>query len=121
MKIILETSLENFEFWSGAKDTAEEIRNNGGDWKAVENEIEEKYPEGITDTQLNDLFWFESELILDIAGVEEEEEEEEYKRPEDCETFNEFCDQFATCSICPWKGKECYDYFKQLKEGGNNG
>lgn len=118
MKIIIETDLENFEFWSGAKNTADKINENGGDWEAVEAELELQYPEGITDTALNDLFWFDPEYILQIAGVEEEEEE---KEPEDCEIFEEFCDQFATCNSCPLKNVDhCSQYFYELKEGQNN-
>ena len=32
--------------------------------------IDECYPEGLTDTQLNDLLWFDSDWILQNLGVE---------------------------------------------------
>ena len=41
------------------------------------------YPDGMTDTQVNDLFWFEEDFIAQILGyrnweeLEEDEEEEE--------------------------------------------
>lgn len=68
MTIKTEQSLRNFEFWSGAKSnaammTAEEL---GG----VENELEELYPDGMTDTEINDLFWFDFDYVCDLIGLE---------------------------------------------------
>ena len=51
-------TLRNFDAWSGAVDTKETIINEGKD-KDFDYLIEELYPDGITDTQLNDLLWFE--------------------------------------------------------------
>ena len=34
------------------------------------------YPDGLSDTELNDLLWFEPEQIYDWLGIEEEEEED---------------------------------------------
>jgi hypothetical protein len=42
-----------------------------------ENLIEELYPDGLTDTALNDLLWFDSEFIFESLGINEEEEETE--------------------------------------------
>ena len=76
MKIISEVSISNFESWSGAKETQKTIIEND-----KENEfdflIEELYPDGLTDTQLNDILWFESDWVFENLGIEEEEEEEE--------------------------------------------
>ncbi|MDD4353596.1 MAG: hypothetical protein PHN56_04005 [Candidatus Nanoarchaeia archaeon] len=70
------TTLANFEAWSGAKDTKETILNAG---KAEEFDylIEELYPEGLSETQLNDILWFEPDWIYETLGISEEEEEEE--------------------------------------------
>ena len=76
MKITTETSLRNFDAWSGAKDTKETILNARKE-DDFESYIEELYPDGCTDTELNDLLWFESEEIFKYLGIEEEEEEEE--------------------------------------------
>ena len=35
------------------------------------------YPDGIDETQLNDILWFDSELVYEMLGISEEEEEEE--------------------------------------------
>lgn len=34
------------------------------------------YTDGMTDTELNDLLWFESEWIFENLGISESEEEE---------------------------------------------
>lgn len=72
MKIISETSISNFETWSGAKETQRLIIEND-----KENEfdalIEELYPDGLTDTQLNDLLWHDSEWCLEQLGITEDE------------------------------------------------
>ena len=66
MKIICETSLENFEAWSGGKDTMNDLSHS--DCERLEQHIEELYPDGITDTQLNDFLWFERDTIADLLG-----------------------------------------------------
>lgn len=77
MKTINENqTLKNFDAWSGAKDTKQTILDNGME-QDFENLIGELYPDGLTDTQLNDLLWFDSEWIFDSLGITEEEETEE--------------------------------------------
>ena len=79
MKIYTEKSLADFEWWSGAKNTAETIEEKLGmkGWEQLEVILEDQYPDGIDETNLNDLLWFEPELIFEWLGIEEEEEEEE--------------------------------------------
>ncbi len=67
MKIINEISLENFEFWSGAENTAEKLTSK--QFETVESVLEDMYPDGMTATELNDLFWFESERVYEMAGA----------------------------------------------------
>jgi hypothetical protein len=76
MTITYDLDLANFGAWSGAKDTLETIVNNDLT-SEVEQLLEELYPNGMTETELNDLLWFESEWIFDSIGFSEEEEEEE--------------------------------------------
>ena len=64
-------TLEKFEAWSGAVDTKNLIISLGLE-EEFEGLIDELYPKGLTDTQLNDLLWFDSEWILETLGVEEE-------------------------------------------------
>ena len=75
MKIYSETSLVSFNFWSGAKDNAEELTSE--QLEQIEAELEELYPDGMSETELNDLFWFDIDWLKELVGIEEEEEEEE--------------------------------------------
>ena len=76
MKIYKELDLTNFEPWSGAIDTYNTIYN-ANKLDDLELLLEELYPDGIDETQLNDLLWFESDWLLESLGISEEEEEEE--------------------------------------------
>ena len=75
MKIYKEESLRNFEFWSGAKENAKEFTDKHLD--QIETILEDMYPDGMDETEINDLFWFEPETIREWLGIEEEEEEED--------------------------------------------
>jgi hypothetical protein len=88
MKIISEISISQFEAWSGAIDTQKKIveTNNVENFDSY---IEELYPDGLTDTELNDLLWFDSENILNDLGINEEEAEEEAEEETDEETDEE--------------------------------
>lgn len=70
MKIYQEKSLRNFEFWSGAKRTADILWEKLGyeAFDTIENELEMEYPEGMSDTQINDLFWFDTDYIATLLG-----------------------------------------------------
>ena len=76
MKIYNETGLYNFKAWCGAVDTLDRIIEEG---KADELEavLEELYPDGIDETQLNDILWFEPEWCFEVCGIETEEEDDE--------------------------------------------
>ena len=69
------TTLVNFDAWSGAVDTKERIIQEG---KADEfdNLIDELYPDGLSETQLNDILWFEEDWIFEMLGILDEEEDE---------------------------------------------
>ena len=71
MKITSEMSLKNFKAWSGAKDTLNKLIELD---KCDELEfiLDDLYPDGLTDTQLNDILWFDDELIYETLGIEEE-------------------------------------------------
>jgi hypothetical protein len=77
MKTINENlTLADFDAWSGAKDTKETILN-AGKGEDFDSLIEELYPDGLTDTNLNDILWFESDWIFKSLGISEDEEETE--------------------------------------------
>ena len=71
MKIYSETPLHNFEFWSGAKDRACLLTYEELD--EIESILELEYQDGISDTELNDLFWFDFNYICKLIGLSEEE------------------------------------------------
>ncbi len=68
MKIYKEHSLTDFDFWSGAKDTVKYLTDE--DLDTIEEILEELYPEGMDEAELNDLFWFEDNLIAEWLGYE---------------------------------------------------
>ena len=87
MKIISETSLDRFEAWSGGRDTLDVLieKDLCDQLEAMlENDI---FPDGCTDTELNDLLWFERDTIAEWLGFsdwdelengsEEDEEDED--------------------------------------------
>lgn len=71
MTITYELDLNRFEAWSGAKDTLERIQREGK-CAELENVLEELYPDGMTETELNDLLWFESETVYEWLGIRSE-------------------------------------------------
>lgn len=81
MKIYTEQSLSNFEFWSGAKENAKELTDQQFD--TLEAILEDMYPEGCTDTTINDLMWFEFDTIKEWLGIEDEDEEESEDETQD--------------------------------------
>lgn len=68
MRIVKEISVENFEGWSGANDTIEVIEK-AGKVDEFDNLIEELYPDGLSETSLNDLLRFDYEWIYETLGI----------------------------------------------------
>lgn len=83
MKIYYEKSLSDFEFWSGAKDRTKFLTIE--DFDTIETIIEDLYPDGIDETKLNDLFWFEEDTIAEWLGFSSWEELEASKSDEESE------------------------------------
>ena len=74
MKIYSEKSLYNFDFFGGANDNALKLTVEQLD--EVERMLEDIYPDGMSESELNDLFWFDFDQICDWLGIEEDEDEE---------------------------------------------
>lgn len=68
MKIYRDESLSNFEFWSGAISNAEEFTLEELD--RIGDELEVENPDGMDETQINDLMWFEPEYLASLIGLE---------------------------------------------------
>lgn len=71
MTITYELDLDSFKAWSGAVDTLDRVRREG---KCAELEaiLEDTYPDGMTETELNDLLWFDSESVYEWLGMRSE-------------------------------------------------
>lgn len=68
MKIYREESLSNFEFWSGAISNAEEFTLEELD--RIGDMLEAESPDGMDETEINDLMWFEPEYLASLIGLE---------------------------------------------------
>ena len=70
MKIISEQKLRYFDFWGGAKEKAKLLSYEELD--IIEMELEMMFfPEGLEETKLNDIFWFDDDFIAQILGYED--------------------------------------------------
>tara|TARA_Y100001938_G_C7782625_1_gene278651 strand:+ start:35 stop:253 length:219 start_codon:yes stop_codon:yes gene_type:complete len=70
MKYTQETSMNNFNAWSGAKDTLQTIREHNK-IEDLEYLMEELFQETTpTETEINDFLWFEDEYIFECLGIE---------------------------------------------------
>lgn len=58
MTITYELDLNSFKAWSGAIDTLDRIKREGK-CEELESILEDTYPDGMTETELNDLLWFD--------------------------------------------------------------
>lgn len=107
MTIKSEISLENFEAWSGGRSTLNKIINEGK-CSQLESMLEEMYPDGMTDTELNDLLWHDSDTVfewLDIRTYDQIKEELEEKKAEledlqsdyefECESIREHAEDYG--------------------------
>lgn len=72
MKVTYELDLTRFEFWSGAKHLAEALTIQELEQIAfcLEDIYHHKIP---TETEINDLFWFEENFICELIGTTPEE------------------------------------------------
>lgn len=111
MKYYVETSLENFEAWSGGRDTLDVLieKDLCDTVEACLVDVLGEYP---TDTEINDMLWFETDAIAEWCGFSswealengEEEDEEEVEEEEAENNFSRWCaNQSSDCSGCPYQ------------------
>lgn len=81
MKLYSEKSLANFEFWSGAIANAEMLTTD--ELELVDSVLEDTYPDGMSETELNDLFWFDFETVCEMIGLKYDANEDRVIRDED--------------------------------------
>lgn len=109
MKIFIDET--DFHPWSGAIPTYDLLKEEGrlNDFWAL---FEELYPDGLSDTGVNDILWFESEWIWEALGMKDP-----YADPEDAEDnrYEEFCGKY-TCDTCPLNDAEdCSVAFNSIR------
>ena len=76
MKIYREESLVDFEFWGGAVAVATRLTDD--ELYTIESMLEDT-EENFSDVQINDFFWFDTEIICDWLGIDEDKF---WERPE---------------------------------------
>ena len=111
MTYTVETSLENFPVWSGAVHTLDVLIENGL-CDTVEACLIDALGEYPTDTEINDMLWFETDAIAEWCGFsswealengEEEDEEKEEEEPEE-NNFSRWCNEnYPACQGCPYE------------------
>ena len=111
MKYYVETSLENFEAWSGGRDTLEVLIEKGL-CDTVEACLEEILDGDTSDTYINDILWMERDMIAEWCGFSswealengEKEEEEETEEEEEENNFSRWCNEnYPACKGCPYE------------------
>ena len=111
MTYTVETSLADFPAWSGAVHTLDVLieKDLCDTVEACLVDVLGEYP---TDTEINDMLWFETDAIAEWCGFSswealengEEEEEEETKEEEEENNFSRWCgNQSRDCSGCPYQ------------------
>ena len=70
MLVVKEMSFDEFIFWGGAEDTVSELTDSEIEtiWNCIEDYSCNDKP--LTETQINDFFWFERDVIADWLGYE---------------------------------------------------
>lgn len=85
MKVFSEISLRNFKPWSGAVDTFNALSYE--DLDRLEDVLNEMYPDGVEETTINDLLWFDGAWVAETLGYRNEEA----MLNSDKDTYEEHC------------------------------
>lgn len=99
MKLTIDFS--NFWPWSGAIDAWERIEE-AGKVDELEFILDDVYPDGMSDTELNDLLRFEPETVFNWLSMDTEDDEEEDSGDDE---FDNFCSHFSSCAYCPLRAE----------------
>ena len=119
MKITKEISLDRFDAWCGAEKTLDKIISEG---KAQELEfiLEDLYPEGMDEIQLNDLLLYEPEWCFKAVGIRTESEiESELKEAEEEleSMMNDYRDEIDDEELTEEEKAEIWESYQQdIKE-----
>ena len=84
MRVYADMSLASFQFWAGAKNNADRLTYE--ELEQVDYMLDDIYPNGVEDTFINDLFWFDFNIVCEWLGyVYNEEDDEIIREVEDIE------------------------------------
>ena len=111
MTYTVETSLTDFPAWSGAVHTLDVLieKDLCDTVEACLVDVLGEYP---TDTEINDMLWFETDAIAEWCGFSswealengEEEDEEEVEEEETDNNFSRWCNEnYPACQGCPYE------------------
>ncbi|MBR2553461.1 MAG: hypothetical protein IKE94_01255 [Aeriscardovia sp.] len=78
MLVISDYTVNQFDPWAGAVANWDELSYD--EKCTVWESLEDLYPDGLTETEINDIIWFETDFIADILGFES------WDQLYDCET-----------------------------------
>ena len=110
MTYTVETSLADFPAWSGAVHTLDVLieKDLCDTVEACLVDVLGEYP---TDTEINDMLWFETDAIAEWCGFSSwealengEEEEEETEEEAEENNFSRWCNEnYPACQGCPYE------------------
>lgn len=83
MQISYELDLLRFEAWGGGKYTLDKLTYE--QTEQLQTILEDTYPEGLDETALNDILWFEDDWIAEMLGFEDWEHLERVNNGEEWE------------------------------------
>lgn len=66
MKIVTHENLYEFKFWCGAKATASLLTQD--EMELIDDLLNDAYPDGLTSTEINDIFWFDTDWIAEVLN-----------------------------------------------------
>ena len=107
-------SIEDFTFWSGAKDTLEELSaDEQKQLFAILEELQEEWQE----TELNDFIWFERDTIAEWLGYTDFDELMNKDDYSNCEFCNERVEKEELLYVEEW-GWCCSYCIQELESRG---
>lgn len=109
MEYKVESSLWDFPAWSGGKDTLDTLKEKN-DVDAVEALIDGMGLEDATDTDINDILWFERDAIAECLGYKDWEAYEEGWSMSDWEDAEDWFEDAPTAMREDISGLKLSDY-----------
>ena len=103
MNYTVETSLTDFPAWSGAVHTLDVLieKDLCDTVEACLVDVLGEYP---TDTEINDMLWFETDAIAEWCGFSSWKALENGEEEEEKNNFSRWCEnQSRDCSGCPYQ------------------